>query len=107
MTFSLQYHVFYLSLQPGAGRTPFALDGLRGDSERAGGLFHRESAVETQFDDLALTRVAGGEFFERLVKSDEFGRALLYAGKGVVHLRALLAAGPLGCGIRAGIVHQN
>ena len=37
-------------MQPGAGHSPFAFDGGRGDAHYFGGLFDGETAEETELD---------------------------------------------------------
>src|SRR5579863_1100564 len=67
---------FQLSVEPGLGHAPVPLYRLGGDLQQFGGLFHGESAKESQFHDFALPRVEPGQPLQSFVKFEELLRLL-------------------------------
>jgi hypothetical protein len=62
-----------LTIQPGAGQTPFALHYPWGDLQNFGSLLNAQSAEEFQFDDLTLSRIVFREGVQRVVDGNQVG----------------------------------
>src|SRR5262245_23820016 len=87
-------HLTQLAKQPRFRQRPLAFDCRRRNANYFRRLFYREPAKELGFDDSALLRVEGRQFFQRLVQRKQIEPALLSGQVAHVGQIKLIVAAP-------------
>src|SRR4029453_10162407 len=95
-----------LTIQPGAGQTPFALHGSRGNLQDFGGFLDAQSTEEFQFDDLALSQIVLREGVQRVVDGNQICSRFLASDGRLVELDRQCLASTLARTVTTGIIDQ-
>jgi len=96
-----------LGLEPGASGAPVALDGAHRDAQHFRGFLLRQTAEIQQFDEACPAAVPFRQPAKGLIENKQLFDSRAGCGHEVVEFDSLLAAGALGGGALASVIHQD